>query len=301
MRTRIGQVISSAGLTTFALLILSRTARGRRVTRAGRRKVERRLHGIPGRLRGLDYKLRRRHPDEHASDLVLTDRIRSSIGPVQKELDLPHIHVMVNDGVAMLHGEVVSQHDTERLVKEIEQVAGVLGVESFLHVGLLGSDTKPSTGRAQTPPPSAASKQLAATAVLAGAPAEPTSVLRAVLSTFCEQIPEDEREHVLGHLPADVRHLAERPLRRGKELERIRSVSDLYGAVAGAHRPVDVLVAEAVTLAVLTDLARLVPEERQDIAATLPEELRRLWGRAQTLATSHPVMPVGQIELLEQC
>ena len=301
MNKRIGQVTLGVGLTVLAILVPTRTGRVRPVTRAGRRRVQRRLHGIPGRIRGLDYKLHRRHPDENVSDLVLADRIRSSLGRVQKELDLPHIHVMVNDRVVKLHGDVVSQHQTERLITEIEHMAGVQGVESFLHVGLLSSDTKPSTGRAQPPPPSAAYKQLAAAAVLAGAPPEPASVLRAVLGTFCEQIPLDEREHVLGHLPGDVRRLAERPQRRGKELDRIRRASDLYHAVAEAHRPVNARAAEAVTLAVLAELARLVPEERRDIEATLPDELRQLWSRARTPATSLPVMPVEQIELLEQC
>lgn len=300
MRKRIGQATASAGFVALAVLALSRTTRARRAARVGRSMVERRVHGIPGRLRGLHYKLRRRHPDEHVSDLVLADRVRSSIGRVEKELDLPHIHVMVNDHVAMLHGEVATRHDAERLVKEIEHVTGVKGVKSFLHVGLLPSDTKPSTGHAQPPPPSAAFKQLTDTAVRVGAPTAPTTVLRAVLSTFCEQIPIDEREHVLGHLPGDVRRLAERPLRQGVVIERIRHANDLFDAVASADHAIGASAAQAVTLAVLADLARLVPEERRDIEATLPEELRRLWGDAQELATSKPPISVGQIELLEQ-
>lgn len=300
MRKRIGKATLGAALAAVTVLAYSRTAGARRAARAGRKMVEHRVHGIPGRLRGLDYRLRQRHPDENVSDLVLADRIRSTIGRVEKELDLPRIHVMVNDHVAMLHGEVATQHDSERLIKAIEHVAGVKGVESFLHVGLLPSDTKPSTGRALPPPPSAAYKRLADTAVRAGAPTAPTSVLRAVLSTFCEQIPIGEREHVLGHLPEDVRNLAERPLRRGAEIERIRQASDLFDTVAGADPAVGGPAAEAITLAVLTDLARLVPEERRDIEATLSEELRRLWSRAQKLAMTEPSISVGQIELLEQ-
>lgn len=300
MRKRFGHATLSAAFAAFVVLALSRATRTRRAARNGRTMVERRVHGIPGRLRGLHYKLRRRHPDEQVSDLVLADRIRSSIGRVAKELDLPRIHVMVNDHVAMLHGEVATQHDSERLIKAVEHVAGVKGVESFLHVGLLPSDTKPSTGHAQPPPPSSAFKQLTDTAVRAGASTAPTSVLRAVLSTFCEQIPLAEREHVLGHLPEDVRLLAERPLRRGVEIERIRRANDLFGAVAGAGHAMGAPAAEAVTRAILADLVRLVPEERRDIQATLPEELRRLWGDAQKLAAAEPPISIGQIELLEQ-
>lgn len=301
MRKRNGQVGAGVVLAALGVLGLSRTTRARRMTRAGRRRVQRRLHRIPGRLQGLDYQLHRRHPDVNVSDFVLADRIRSSIGPVEKELDLPHIHVMVNDHVAMLHGEVASQHDAERLIDAIEHVAGVKGVESFLHVGLLPGDTRPSTGRAQPLPPSTALQQLIDTAVRAGAPQQPTSILRTVLSTFCEQIPLDEREHVFAHFPDDVKQLAERPQRRGMELERIKRADDLFDAIGGAHPALDASVAEAVTLAVLTDVARLVPEERQDIEATLPNELRQLWRTAQTRATSSPPISVGQIELLEQC
>ncbi len=300
MHERTARVALGSGLTAVAALLVTRTSRGRRLSRAGRRRIGRRLHGIPGKLRGLDYQLRRRHPDDTVSDLVLADRIRSSIGPLQKELDLPHIHVMVSDGVAMLHGEVTSQHDSERLISKIGDVAGVHGVESFLHVGLLPSDTRPSAGRAEPPPLSAAYQQLAATAVRAGSPVDPSSMLRAVLGTFCDQIPPDERAHVLGHLPEDVRLLAERPVRRGVERDRIRRTHDLYEAIAGAHHPLDVPTAQAVTREVLIDLARLVPEECQDIAATLPEELRELWTDSWAAATSSPAMTVGEIELLEQ-
>jgi len=142
-RTRTFIAVGTGG--ALAAGLLTRGKDSHRALRTVRHTLRRRARHVPGQLHGLGYKLRRRHPDEQVSDLVLADRIRSSIGPIEKQLDLPHIHVMVNDRIAILHGEVSSQHDSERLTAAIRQVSGVKGVESFLHVGLLASDTRPST------------------------------------------------------------------------------------------------------------------------------------------------------------
>jgi osmotically-inducible protein OsmY len=80
------------------------------------------------------------------SDDVLADRIRSSIGGLEKRLDIPHIHVMVEDHVAILHGEVTADSDVRTLEHAIVRVSGVRGVESQLHVGLASGDTRPSEG-----------------------------------------------------------------------------------------------------------------------------------------------------------
>jgi uncharacterized protein (DUF2267 family) len=57
---------------------------------------------------------------------------------------------------------------------------------------------------------------------------------------------------------------------------RFRSVSELVAAV-GSHDGIEVETAESVTRAVLEILKRLVPDEADDVAAVLPEELRDLW------------------------
>lgn len=71
---------------------------GTRANRAARHQLEalaRHLRHFAGRLHAVSYRLRGRHPDPNVSGNVLADRIRSSLGPLEKRLDLPRIHVMV--------------------------------------------------------------------------------------------------------------------------------------------------------------------------------------------------------------
>ena len=88
-------------------------------------------------------------------------------------------------------------------------------------------------------------------------------------------MPEGERAHVLAHLPADVRELA-RPVRRhGVRSPRLKTLPQLVAAVsAEGVSPHD---ADAITRAVVAALRGLVPEERRDVAAVLPAELREFW------------------------
>jgi hypothetical protein len=104
--------------------------------------------------------VRRRHPDPEVIDNVLADRIRSSIGALEKRLDLPHIHVMVDDHVALLHGEVASDADVDELMEAVAAVSGVVGVESYLHLGLTGGDNRPSAGRVGQSPSDAMKRLL---------------------------------------------------------------------------------------------------------------------------------------------
>ena len=111
------------------------------------RAAGRTLRHLSGRLRGTAYRLSGGHPDPRVPDDVLADRIRSSLGPIEKRLDLPRIHVMVEKHVVLLHGDVATTADADELVAAVERVPGVAGVESRLHVGLLPGDTRPSEGR----------------------------------------------------------------------------------------------------------------------------------------------------------
>lgn len=108
------------------------------------RKVRYVAHALPG----IRYRLMGRHPDEHVSDDILADRIRSSIGGIEKSLDIPRVNVMVHDGVAVLHGAIGSPHERAQLERAVLNVAGVRGVESRVHIGFAPGDTRPSRGRA---------------------------------------------------------------------------------------------------------------------------------------------------------
>lgn len=107
----------------------------------------RHLRYAAGRLQGVTYRMAGRHPDDSVDDGILADRIRSELGGIQKIRDLPHTHVMVENHVALLHGDVPTQDDADALVQAVERVAGVEGVKSHLHVGLIKGDTRPSEGR----------------------------------------------------------------------------------------------------------------------------------------------------------
>jgi BON domain len=124
---------------------------GTHANKVARRQIDhagRRLRYLGGRLRGASYRLGGRTPDPNVDDSTLADRIRSTLGPLEKRLDIPHVHVMVTDHVAHLHGEVPSAAEAAEIERAVVAVSGVTGVESSLHVGLAPGDTRPSAGRA---------------------------------------------------------------------------------------------------------------------------------------------------------
>ncbi len=117
------------------------------ITVARRTAIARRLRMMPGTARGIAYRVAHRTPARDVDDDVLVDRIRSTLGPLEKRLDLPRIHVMVHDGFAVLHGSVGTTPESNEIATAVAKVAGVRGVESHLKVGLTAADTRPSEGR----------------------------------------------------------------------------------------------------------------------------------------------------------
>ncbi|HET7310703.1 MAG TPA: hypothetical protein VFJ17_05200 [Mycobacteriales bacterium] len=89
----------------------------------------------------------RRIRHSFAEDRTTADRVRSELGPLLKLRDQPHVHVLVTDGVAMLHGDVSDIPTRAAVEAKVLDVAGVRGLRSKLHIGLLRSDTRPSAGR----------------------------------------------------------------------------------------------------------------------------------------------------------
>lgn len=252
---------------------------GAPANRVVRRQVDatgRRLRHLGGRLQGVSYRLRGRHPDPDVIHTVLADRVRSSLGGLEKRLDQPHIHVMAEDHVVLLHGEVATDADAAELEQAVATVSGVLGVESYLHVGLGKGDTRPSEGHA-VHPPSPAHRSLVAAAVDAGTPDQVApAAVRGILATFADRIPAGERDQVAAHLPADVRPLFNPP-RRTHAAAPPRTVHELVARITATTGEVPHERAEAIVAAVIGTLRTLVPEEAGDVAATLPAELRALW------------------------
>lgn len=253
---------------------------GTHANRVARRQLDeagRRLRHLGGRLRGVSYRLRGGHPDPDVIDNVLADRIRSALGGLERRLDLPHIHVMVEDHVALLHGEVGSIADAEELEHAVAAVSGVVGVESYLHIGLTSADTRPSVGRMVHHPPSEALERLVDAAVGAGVePAAARPVVRGILATFADRLPAGEREQVAGHLPADVRGWFTPP-RRTDQAAPPRTLHELVARIAAGTTELPHATAQQIVEAVIYTLRTLVPEEAADVGAVLPAELRELW------------------------
>lgn len=253
--------------------------RGRALLRRSGDRFARKARYLAGRWRGVSYRARGGRPDPTATGAVLADRIRSTLGPLEARMDLPHVHVMVQDHVALLHGDVATKEQADQVEAAAAAVSGVAGVESYLHVGLLPSDTRPSDG-ARHQPPSAALHELLRAATAAGLDEQHAPVaLRAILAAFLERLPDGEREQVCTHLPADVRRLAAAPRRVGAPARPPRTVADLIARVV-AIDGMTAETAEPAISAVFATLRTLVPEEVADVTSVLPRDLARFWQEA---------------------
>lgn len=266
--------VAAVGVGTRSLLRPG--SRGRRALRRSADRAARELRYRSGRLRGVSYRLQGRRPDPDVSDGVLADRVRSSLGRIETQLDLPRVHVMAQDHTILLHGDVMTEEQADEIEHEVAAVSGVVGVESYLHVGLLPGDTRPSDGARQPRHASPAFQRLISAAAQTGAEERSVSAVRAILSALAERLPRGEREHLETHLPADVRRLISEPRRLGMPATRVRTVPELAARVV-AIGGVPAERAEEVIAAVFAALRDLVPEETDDIDAVLPPGLRQLW------------------------
>jgi uncharacterized protein (DUF2267 family) len=248
---------------------------GRTTRRLGDR-LARDIRYVVASAPGILYRLAGRRPDPDVSDDILADRIRSAIGPLEKRLDVPRVHVMVDDHSAILHGDVSDECVAAAIEEAVMCVSGVDGVESHLHTTLERGDTRPSAGRATTAPSQAYTSLLAA--AREGGALDTRAAVHAVLCGFLDQLPAGERSHIDAHLPDDVRALVGPPRYSGRP-HRTRTVLQLVAAVI-AEGGIDAARAEDITLTVLDAFQHLVPEEARDIEAVLPEELRELWRNA---------------------
>ena len=219
-------------------------------------------------------------PEPPAADDVVADRVRSALGPHEKRLDLPHVHVTVQKSVVLLHGEVATAEDAAALEAATAGVPGVGGVRSYLHVGLWPGATRPSKGR-QRPAPSGALEKLVAAAAHAGDldDERARAAVRGVLATLAERLPKTERRHFLAHLPPDARALAQPPGRRGSEAGRVTTAAEFVATMAALAR-LDTGEDEYIAESVLGVLRLLVAEEAAEVAAALPGDLKEFWDHA---------------------
>jgi osmotically-inducible protein OsmY len=90
------------------------------------------LHRTVNQAKGLAYRATRRHPSTTVDDSVLADRIRSTIGPLEKQLHNSRINVTVENGIAILHGDIESPEAATQIEEAVRAVAGVDGIRSHL-------------------------------------------------------------------------------------------------------------------------------------------------------------------------
>jgi uncharacterized protein (DUF2267 family) len=270
-----GAALAVAGLRA----LVGPGTHGRALLRRSGARLARKARYLAGRWRGVRYRARGGRPDPTVTGAVLADRIRSTLGSLEARLDLPHVHVMAEDHIVLLHGDVATAEQADQIEAAVAAVSGVAGVESYLHVGLLASDTRPSDG-ARHQPPSAALHQLLGAATGAGLDEQHAPrALRAILAAFLVRLPAGEREQVCTHLPADVRRLAATPRRVGAPARQPRTLADLVARVVTIDG-VTAETAEPAIAAVLAALRTLVPEEVADVGAVLPHDLARFWQEA---------------------
>jgi uncharacterized protein (DUF2267 family) len=248
-----------------------------RHVRAVARWARRKARYLEGSLEGLAYRWEGRRPDEEVTDVLLADRVRSMLGPLEKRRDLPHVHVMAEGHTVLLHGEVPGAGDAEAVERAVALMPGVHAVRSFLHVGLLPGDTRPSEGRAEPTPSKAYERLVGAAGAALGDPAAGRYAARAILSVFAGRLPDGARRHLLTHLPDDARALCQARLRQWQPPEQVDTLGDFAIAVAPFGRTTAPDEVTRAIVAVIGELARLVPEETDDVAAVLPDELRAAW------------------------
>jgi uncharacterized protein (DUF2267 family) len=259
-----------------AAAVTSARVFGRRRTVRGIEQLSRWLRDTHGLLQGVDYRVRGRGPGTGVSDRVLADRLRTRLGPVTRQLDLPHMTVEVADGVAVLHGDVADGAQADVVVSEARQVPGIVDVDAHVHICLSPSDTRPSTSQRHASP----SHQLTRLEQAARATGVEVGQAAVVLQVLLQRLPAGERAHVVNHLRADVRQLVD-GVRVPDDVLHVRDVDKLV-EIAGRIAGLSNRRARGTLEAVMIVLAELVPEEGADILAVLPGELRELWIEATT-------------------
>lgn len=220
----------------------------------------------------------RRPEPARCCDRELVDRVRTALGPLERDLDVPHVHVMIDRGVVMLHGDTTSEQAEAAIAARAASVPGVEGVVSKLHIGLLPGEARPSDGERE---PSAAHRLLVHAAVGAGA-GEVTGerAVAAVLRALATELGPRTTARLRTHLSADVASLLV-PATEGLVASVRDDVATFYerieheDAMPAAHVP-------WVTAAVVRSLRSLVGDDVDAVAGALPPALAHLWSTSVT-------------------
>lgn len=205
----------------------------------------------------------------------IADEVRTALGGLLKQLDLPRIHVMAEGHRVLLHGEVTQLSEAEAIEDAVLSLSCVDTVESHLHVGLLPGDTRPSHA-AEVPSEMFLALVAAAMDANLTEPNARRTALNGVLCAILGQIPPGEQRHLVSHFPSDVtdlvaarRHLGE-PRRHWRRPESLEIDASLRSGLS-------LSTARDLLPKVITVLRVFVPEEDGDVQATLSSKLRQFW------------------------
>jgi uncharacterized protein (DUF2267 family) len=215
----------------------------------------------------------------------LADTVHSRLGSIIKTMDLPRIHIMAEGTRILLHGDVATEQDASLIEGIVKSFDNVDSVESHLHVGLLPSDTRPSKGHSAEASLSNQSDMMkgffenAAAIGLTEGPAQ--SAIKGTLTAILEQIPPNERQHVIAHFPTDVARFVKPRHHFGDENIHWKTELEL-DAAASLRGGFDLPTAEVLVPLIIGVIRRYVPEEDHDVVATLHTALKELWQISET-------------------
>ena len=182
------------------------------------------------------------------------------VGPLERRLDLPHVHVMAEDHVVLLHGEGRGRRgcgrDRECRAPRVRcRGSGVVSpcrptARRHSAVARSGGAAAAIGGRAQALLGAAAESGSWRGARLRSGPGDLVGVRRSD--------PGGRRAQLLAHLPHDVREMVTPPRYLGRASRRPRTMHELFSNVF-TETDAPLRHAQLVVQAVLYQLRRLVP------------------------------------------
>lgn len=99
--------------------------------RSVRRDAERKSRYASGKLEGVKHEAFGPTETEAPNDATVAQKIQSE---VLRHYDSSHVNVNVENGVAVLRGELKHPEEINALVRDVEKVPGVRDVRSLLHL-----------------------------------------------------------------------------------------------------------------------------------------------------------------------
>lgn len=98
--------------------------------RSSQQKAEQKQRYYAGKAEGLKHEVLGASEGEVPNDETLAQKIQSE---VLRHYDASHINVNVENGVAVLRGQLQRPDEIRALIRDVERVPGVRDVRSLLH------------------------------------------------------------------------------------------------------------------------------------------------------------------------